>query len=362
MERVDIYRPKEASPPERDEAAYPGHSSAESQRRGEEAPELLAGYLGRIGTGRLLTHEEELDLGRRARGGEARARTRLIEKNLRLVVSVAKKYRGYGLPFEDLIQDGNIGLIKAAERFDPELGNRFSTYAIWWIRQAIGRAIEDKGRAIRLPAHAQDKVRQAARVRNELSASLGGEPAEEEVAERLEWTVREVRAVTGLLVDVSSLDRLVGAEGGSAELGDFVEDEQASEVPEEVIRDMENTQLKESLGEMSARERHVLVRRHGLEDREPATLAELGRELGVTRERVRQIQRNAERRLRMLMTTAHVAPKRSHQDASQQPTSRDRWRHRGPAAGEGSVGLQAENLGLMVSVVKGASRGGGAMR
>jgi len=261
-------------------------------------PEPLAGYLGRIGRGRLLTHEEELDLGRWARAGDARARVRLIEKNLRLVVSVAKRYGGMGLPFEDLIQEGNIGLIKAAERFDPELGNRFSTYAIWWIRQAIGRAIEDKGRAIRLPTHAQGKARKAARVRNELSARLGGEPADEEVGERLGWTVREVRAVTGLLLEVFSLDRPVGAEDGSTKLGDFVEDEQASEVPEAVIRNMENTRLKESMGGMSARERHILVRRYGLDDREPATLAELSDKLGVTRERVRQLQRNAERRLR----------------------------------------------------------------
>jgi RNA polymerase primary sigma factor len=353
---------KETSPPERDEALHTGCSSVAGQSRREETPELLAGYLGCLGRGRLLTPEEELDLGGRARAGDARARAHLIEKNLRLVVSVAKKYREMGLPFEDLIQEGNLGLMKATERFDPEMGNRFSTYATWWIRQAIGRAIEEKGRTIRLPTHAREKVRKAARVRNELSATLGRDPAEEEVAERLGWTVRGVRAVTGLLVDVSSLDQPVGAEDGSAELGDFVEDEQASEVPEAVIRDMENTRLKESLGEMSARERHVLVRRHGLEDREPATLAELGRELGVTRERVRQLQRNAERRLSTLMTTTHVAPKRCHQDVSQQPTSRDMWRRRRPAAGEGSVGLQAENLRLVVSVVKGASRGGGAMR
>jgi RNA polymerase primary sigma factor len=299
MERMDTCRTKVASPREGDGAAHPRRFPVASQTRGAGVtPEPLAGYLGRIGRGRLLTHEEELDLGRWARAGDARARARLTEKNLRLVVSVAKRYRGMGLPFDDLIQEGNIGLIKAAERFDPELGNRFSTYAIWWIRQAIGRAIEDKGRAIRLPTNAQGKARKAARVRNELSARLGGEPADEEVGERLGWTVREVRAVTGLLLEVFSLDRPVGAEDGSTRLGDFVEDEQASEVPEAVIRDMENTRLKESMGEMSARERHILVRRYGLDDREPATLAELSDKLGVTRERVRQLQRNAERRLR----------------------------------------------------------------
>jgi RNA polymerase primary sigma factor len=286
------------------------------------APETLAGYLGRIGRGRLLTHEEELDLGRRARAGDARARSRLIEKNLRLVVSVAKRYRGMGLPFEDLIQEGNLGLMKAAERFDPELGNRFSTYAIWWIRQAMGRAIEDKGRAIRLPTHAQGKVRKAARVRNELSATLGREPADEEVAERLGWTVWEVRALTGLPLDVFSLDRPVGAEDDSTELSEFVKDEQASEVSEAVIRDMENTRLKESMREMSARERHVLVRRYGLDDRESATLAELSNELGVTRERVRQLQRNAERRLRGRLVSERCRRDRSRQRIGNQPRNR----------------------------------------
>jgi RNA polymerase primary sigma factor len=297
MERVNIHRTKEVSLPKSDEAAHFGRFTA-GKRRGEDTPELLTGYLVRIGTGRLLTPEEELDLGRRARAGDTGARKRLIETNLRLVVSVAKKYRGMGLPFEDVIQEGNLGLIKAAERFDPELGNRFSTYAIWWIRQAIGRAIEDKGRAIRLSAHMQGKVRKAARTRNELLATFGRDPADEEVAERLGWTVSEVRTLSGLHVDVFSLDRLVGAEDGSAEFGEFVEDERASEVAEAVIREMENTRLQESMVGMSARERHVLVRRYGLDDRVPATLTELGNELGITRERVRQLQRNAERRLR----------------------------------------------------------------
>ena len=300
MGLLGVHPTQEALSPERDEAMHLGRSSAAKQggRAVEEAPSLLAGYLGRIGRSRLLTPEEELDLGWRARAGDERARARLIERNLRLVVSVAKRYRGMGLPFEDLIQEGNLGLIKAAERFDPELGNRFSTYAIWWIRQAMRRAIEDKGRAIRLPVHTGEKTRKAARTRNELLATLGREPTDEEVAEKLGWSVGEVGAAIELLADVASLDQPVGGEDGSTELWEFIEDERASEVPEAVIRQMENTLLEEWIGEMSDRERHVLVRRYGLDEREPATLAELGAELGITRERVRQLQRSAEWRLR----------------------------------------------------------------
>jgi RNA polymerase primary sigma factor len=313
MERVGSYCVNEGLPPERGEAVSFRDALVVRRSQGGEAPPLLAGYLGRIGKGRLLACEEELDLGRRVRSGDAQAQACLIERNLRLVVSVAKRYRGMGLPFEDLIQEGNIGLMKAAERFDPERGNRFSTYATWWIRQAIGRAIEDKGRAIRLPMHTGEKARKAARTRNELSAQLGREPTDEEVAERLGWTAQEVRAAIGLLADVASLDRPVSSEDGAPGLGEFIEDQRASEVPEAVIRDMENALLWESLEEMSDRERHVLVRRYGLDEREPATLAELGNELGVTRERVRQLQRNAERRLR-----GRLVSERCHRDASRQ--------------------------------------------
>ena len=288
----------EGFPPESEEAVSFGQAPVVRRSQGEEAPSLLAGYMGRIGRGKLLTPEEELDLGRRARSGNARARARLIERNLRLVVSVAKRYRGMGLPFEDLIQEGNIGLMKAADRFDPEMGRRFSTYATWWIRQAIGRAIEDKGRAIRLPMHTGEKARKAARTRSELSAQLGREPTDEEVAERLGWTAREVRTAIEFLADVISLDRPVSSEDGAPGLGELLEDERASEVPEAVIQGIENGLLWESLQEMSDRERHVLVRRYGLDGREPATLAEVGAELDITRERVRQLQRKAERGLR----------------------------------------------------------------
>jgi RNA polymerase primary sigma factor len=297
MERVDAYHVNEGFL-RREEAVSFGHTPVVRRSQGGEAPPLLAGYLGRVCRGRLLTHEEELDLGRRARAGEVQARGLLIERNLRLVVSVAKRYRGMELPFEELIQEGNLGLTKAAERFDPAMGHRFSTYATWWIRQAIGRAIEDKGRAIRLSTHAQGKVRKAVRTRNELSVQLGREPTDGEVAERLGWTAREVRAVIGLPLDLLNLDRPVRTEEDSSELGAFVEDELASEVPEAVIQQMENDTLLKSMERMPARERDILVRRYVLDGREPATLAELSNELGITRERVRQLQRKTERGLR----------------------------------------------------------------
>src|SRR5215218_216777 len=149
-------------------------------RTKEEAPELLPDYFARIDKGKLLTHQEEIDLSKRAKAGDQKARQRLIEKNLRLVVSVAKKYRGYGLTFEDLIQDGNIGLMKAVEKFDPDRGLRFSNYATWWVRQAIGKAVADMGRTIRVPVHVGERMRKMARTYSGLSAELGREPTDEE--------------------------------------------------------------------------------------------------------------------------------------------------------------------------------------
>jgi RNA polymerase primary sigma factor len=299
MEGVSIQRANGViSPPEGDDAARLGRSPAVSRSSQGEAPELLPGYFARIRKGKLLTHEEEVELSRRTKAGDRKARRRLIEKNLRLVVSVAKRYRGMGLPFEDLIQEGNIGLMKATDRFDPEMGHRFSTYATWWIRQAVQRAISDKGRVVRLPVHAGEKARKAARVRNELSARMGREPTDEEVAKSLGWTAREARAAIESLLDVTSLDRPAGSEDDAPKLWELVEDEGASEMPHAVIREMEDARLREALEGMPDRERRVLVRRYGLDDRPPASLAELAAELGLSRERVRQLQHNAERNLR----------------------------------------------------------------
>src|ERR671917_450801 len=228
-----------------------------SATRRVETPDLIAGYFARIDKGELLTHEEEIDLSKRAKAGDRKARQQLIERNLRLVVSVAKKHRGYGLPFEDLIQEGNLGLMKAVEKFDPDRGFRFSTYATWWIRQAVGRAVADKSRTIRVPVHMGDKMRRMARTYKELSAEMGREPADEEVAKGLGWAVEDVRAVKGAMLDATSLDKPLGSGEDASELGSLVEDEQ-----------------------------------------EAATLLQLAEELGVSKERVRQLQREAESMLR----------------------------------------------------------------
>jgi RNA polymerase primary sigma factor len=275
-----------------------GKTESTRVEREGETPELLAKYLSHIGQGNLLTHQEEIDLSNRAKAGDKSARARLIEKNLRLVVSVAKKYRGYGLPFEDLIQEGNIGLMKAVEKFDPDRGFRFSTYATWWIRQAVQRAVADKGRTIRVPVHMTEKIRKMARTYNELSAEREREPTDEEVAERLGWTIDEVRDVKDAMPDASSLNQPLSSNSDSSELGELVEDERASDTPGTVMRGMESAQLGEAIERLPERNRYVLLRRYGLDSQEPATLAQLSDELGVSRERIRQLQREAERMLK----------------------------------------------------------------
>src|SRR5918994_736658 len=259
-----------------------------------ETPELIPGYFARIGRGKLLTHQEEIDLSKRAKKGDEAARNRLIEKNLRLVVSVAKKSRGRGLPFEDLIQEGNIGLMKAVEKFDSDRGFRFATYATWWIRQAVQRAVADKGRTIRVPVHLGEKMRKMARTYNELWAEMQRAPSDEMVAERLGWSVEGIREVKDAMPDATtSLNQPLTSDEGSSELGELVEDERSSDTPGTVMSGMETSQLGEAIDRLPERYRYVLVRRYGLDGKDPATLAEVGDELEISRERVRQLQRKA---------------------------------------------------------------------
>jgi RNA polymerase primary sigma factor len=271
---------------------------AQQPERESETPELLAKYLRHIGQGDLLTHQEEIELSNDAKAGDKKARQRLIEKNLRLVVSVAKKYRGYGLPFEDLIQEGNIGLMKAVEKFDPDRGFRFSTYATWWIRQAVQRAVADKGRTIRVPVHMTEKIRKMGRAFGELLSAYGRDPTEEEIAGHLGWSVEEVRAATRATPDATSLNKALGVEEGAAELMDVVEETHATETPDAVIQEMETAGLWAAVGRLPERARYVLVRRYALDGREKSTLADLAEELDLSRERIRQIQSEAEKRLK----------------------------------------------------------------
>jgi RNA polymerase primary sigma factor len=272
-------------------------STTRDPGRPSETPDLIPGYFAHIDKGKLLTHAEEIDLSKRAKSGDKGARQRLIEKNLRLVVSVAKKYRGMGLPFEDLIQEGNIGLMKAVEKFDPDRGWRFSTYATWWVRQAVQRAVADKGRTIRVPVHMGDKIRKMARAYNELSAKMEREPTDEEVAERLGWAAEQVRDVKGAMPDATSFNQPLTSDSDATEIGELIEDERASEVAGTVIGEMEMDWLAEAVERLPERHRYVLIKRYGLGDEETATLAQLSEELGISRERVRQVQREAERML-----------------------------------------------------------------
>jgi RNA polymerase primary sigma factor len=246
-------------------------------------------YLAEIGRVRLLTHADEIRLARGIARGCKRSKDKLVEANLRLVVSIAKKYRNRGVSFLDLIQEGNLGLIRAAEKFDPDKGFKFSTYATWWIRQAITRAIADKGRTIRIPVHMVEKVNKFHRTHRRMTQSLGREPADDEIARELEVPVEEVLRLQEISQRAISLETPVGDED-SSQLGDFIEDATAVTPTEAVSEALLKAHLREALDELPERERQIIELRFGMNDDRPRTLEEVGREFDITRERVRQIQ------------------------------------------------------------------------
>ncbi len=246
-------------------------------------------YLQEIGKIPLLTREQEVELAKRVADGDAQAREALINANLRLVVSIAKKYIGRGLSFLDLIQEGNLGLMKAVEKFDWTKGYKFSTYATWWIRQAITRAIADQARTIRIPVHMIDTVRELQRVKKELIQETGEVPDQETLAQELGMPVEKIKRVENVSQYTSSLERPIG-EDEEDSLGDLIPDEHAPSPTKEAYKQFMMEELERALSQLSPREREILILRYGIKDGHPRTLKEVAGEFNITRERVRQIE------------------------------------------------------------------------
>ena len=265
----------------------------------EPSLDSLRLYLRSIGKVPLLTADEEVYLAKRIERGDMSAKTQMIEANLRLVVSIAKSYLGRGLTFLDLIQEGSLGLIRAVEKFDYRKGFKFSTYATWWIRQAVTRAIADKARTIRIPVHMVEKLNKVVHIERQLVQRLGREPSPEEIAEELEITPEEVREIQRMSQLPISLEKPIG-EDEESELGDFVEDESAESPYDTATLSLRRGDIDRALDSLPDRERKVIEMRFGLSGAQPCTLEEVGKAFGVTRERIRQIENNTLKKLESL--------------------------------------------------------------
>jgi RNA polymerase primary sigma factor len=288
--------PPHEQPPPEDEKAV---ASPKLDLTVEPSLDSLRLYLREIGKVPLLTADQEVTLAKRIERGDMGAKTAMTEANLRLVVSIAKGYLGRGLSFLDLIQEGSLGLIRAVEKFDYRKGYKFSTYATWWIRQAVTRAIADKARTIRIPVHMVEKLNKVVHIERQLVQRLGREPSPEEIAEELEMTTDEVREILRMSQLPISLEKPIGEEEDSA-LGDFVEDEAAESPFDTAQLLLRREDVENALNALPRREREVIELRYGLLGGEPRTLEEVGRAFGVTRERIRQIENNTLKKLEHL--------------------------------------------------------------
>ena len=254
-------------------------------------------YLKEIGRMPLLTQEEECELAVRVRAGDEEAKNRMIAANLRLVVAIARRYAGHGLQLMDLVQEGSLGLMKAVEKFDPDKGFKFSTYATWWIRQAITRAIADQGRTIRIPVHMVESINKTYRVSGKLLQELGRTPSEEEIAETMDLPPEKIREILRVAQEPVSLETPIGEEDDSL-LMDFIASEEMTEPETVADRSLMREQVRQIMSTLTPRERRVLELRYGIADGEMHTLEEVGKEFNVTRERIRQIEAKALRKLR----------------------------------------------------------------
>jgi RNA polymerase primary sigma factor len=278
------------------EPLFDDEIEAADERPAPDVQDPLKLYVRQIGDGRLLTPAEERELARRKDLGDDDAKRRLIECNLRLVMSITRNYTRAGVPLLDLIQEGNLGLIRAVEKFDYTLGYKLSTYATWWIRQSISRALAEQGRTIRLPVHVADQVRRVTRARRVLGQKLNRDPSIDEIAKEADFTPKRVAELLELVQDHVSLETPVG--DGESMMADLIEDHNAAAPEVETSDKLRSTELAEALARLKPRQQQVLVERFGLNGGKPKTLEEVGKILGITRERVRQLETRALRELR----------------------------------------------------------------